>query len=81
MDTKIKEGQLERLPDFGFKENRATYMRTVKDNLILLVDKKTRHMVLRTPFGEAAFMESHKDKFQDLIDADMVKFIKGKFDR
>jgi hypothetical protein len=81
MDAKIKEGKLKELLDFEFEESKNTYFREIKYPVLLVVDKKTRYMVVKTPFGEAAFMEAHKDKFQDLIDADMVEFVKGEFDR
>lgn len=36
------------------------------------------HLV--TPMGESPFMESHKDKFEDLIDNGLIDFVKGEYD-
>lgn len=36
------------------------------------------HLV--TPMGESPFMESHKDKFEDLITMDLIDFVKGDYD-
>ncbi|WP_353096208.1 hypothetical protein [Tissierella praeacuta] len=80
MNVKIKKGNLKELINFGFKETEEYYAREIKYPVLLLVEKKTRILVVLSPLGEAAFMESHKDKFQDLIDAELVEFIKGKYD-
>lgn len=80
MDVKIKEGKLDKLINFGFAESEKIYSREVKYPVLLCVDKKTRYMVVKTPLGEVAFMEAHKDKYQDLIDNDLVEFVNGQFD-
>ncbi|TCU72842.1 hypothetical protein EV204_105178 [Tissierella praeacuta] len=81
MDAKIKEGKLQHLSSYGFQETDKSYIREIKYPVLLVVDKKTHYMVVKSPIGEVTFMESHKDKFQDLIDADLVEFVKGKLDR
>ncbi|MGJ0847396.1 hypothetical protein ACR77J_11965 [Tissierella praeacuta] len=81
MDVKIKEGNLKHLSRYGFQETEKSYIREVKHPVLLVVDKKTHYLLVKTPIGETAFMESHKDKFQDLIDAGLVEFVKGKLDR
>lgn len=81
MDVKIKSESIDKLPYYFFDETYKYYIREVKEPVFLVVDKETRYMVIKSPIGEVAFMESHKDKFQDLIDAGLVEFVKGKLDR
>ena len=48
--------------------------------LWVVVMKRTGEVKLLTPMGGSPFMEAHKDKYQELIDNDMVEFVKGRFD-
>ncbi len=76
-----KDFNLEKLKDFGFKlAGNTGWFREIKHPVYLAVDKPTRHLVVVTPYGEAAFIESHKDKFQDLLNAKIVEFVEGEFD-
>lgn len=52
----------------------------IDDDMILLVQKKTREMHLLTPMGESPFMEVHKQFYQDLFDDGYVEFVESRFD-
>ena len=45
--------------------------------LIVTMDGEL-HLI--TPMGESPYMESHKDKFEDLIRMDFIDFVKGDYD-
>lgn len=76
-----KNFDLEDLVRFGFREdinlknNTKVYLREIKSPVHLVVNTKTREIRVITPMGAAAFIESHKDKFEDLIKAEIVEFI------
>ncbi|QOR34431.1 hypothetical protein IMX26_13155 [Clostridium sp. 'deep sea'] len=71
-----------KLLDYGFNRDfkcayfkKPCYYRVVKHPVYLIVLKNTKELKLVTPNGFAAFIDAHKDKFQDLIDSDLVKFV------
>ena len=47
---------------------------------IYLVITMDRELHLVTPMGESPFMESHEADFSDLIDDDLIEYVKGEFD-
>lgn len=75
-----REIPLQELKRYGFKDEYMVMSREVKHPLYLIVDKKTRELVLLSPMGPAAYMEAHKDKFWDLITAGFVLFLKTEYD-
>ena len=87
MDVKFRpEFDMARLVDeFKFERVKPSlYVRPiVRERVVLhlVANTRRRSLEVRTPFGVAAFMEAHKEKFSDLIEADVVEFVKGKFDR
>lgn len=87
MDVKFRpEFDMARLVDeFKFERVKPSlYVRPIVHKRVvchLVANTRRRTLEVRTPFGAAAFMEAHKEKFSDLIEADVVEFIKGKFDR
>lgn len=76
-----KNINLKELEKFGFiedenlKTNKPCYSREVKFPVFLIADKETRELSVKTPLGTAVFIESHKDKYEDLLDAKIVEFI------
>lgn len=48
--------------------------------LYVIVDTITKEIHLVTPYGSSPFMEVQTKYFQELIDNDLVEFVKGKFD-
>ena len=48
--------------------------------MIYLVVSMDGELHLFTPIGESPFMESHKEKFMDLIDNGLIDFVKGEYD-
>lgn len=67
--------QLSELKWYGFRDDGAVMIREVKHPLYLVVDKKTRELVLLAPMGPAVYMEAHRDKFGDLIEAGLVHLV------
>lgn len=68
---------------FGFyleiKPNKY-FTKRIDDDIILLVQKKTREIHLLTPMGESPFMEVHTNLYKDLCDEGYVEFVEGRFD-
>lgn len=48
--------------------------------LWVVVMKRTREVKLLTLMGGSPFMEAHKDKYQDLYDAEFIEYKKGRWD-
>lgn len=68
-----------------YKGSKTIYVRPVnpKDysiSMMYLIVSMDGELHLTTPMGESPFMESHKDKFEDLIAMDFVDFVKGEYD-
>lgn len=51
-----------------------------EDGLWVIVMKRTREVKLITLMGGSPFMEVHKDKYQDLVDAGFIEYVKGRYD-
>lgn len=76
--------KLEQLSSYGFEkvpEERSNgyelYFKGLGELTALTANSKDRILRLETPMGEAAFMESHKEHFQDLLDAGIVELVKS----
>lgn len=54
--------------------------KVIDEDMLLLVQKKTRELHLVTPMGESPFMEVHTDFYKDLYKEGFIEFIEGKFD-
>ena len=88
MKAYIKKERFEefknRAEEFGYKflpDYKNNFVKTIDVNgLWILVRGRTREIKLLTISGSSPFMEVHKDKYQELIDNDMVEFMKGRFD-
>jgi len=75
MDVLIKKDvNLDRLKKFGFTDYGKYYIRPVKQKVLLTVDKETRILNIRTPLGIAAFPDSLKENYQDLIEAGVIEY-------
>lgn len=67
------------LPSFDLLRHPSVYKKI--DNLLyLFVDTVTKEIHLVTPLGSSPFMEVQTKYFQELLDDDLVEFVKGKFD-
>ena len=88
MKAYIKKERFEefknRAEEFGYKflpDHKNNFVKTIDVNgLWIRIRGRTREIKLLTPMGGSPFMEVHKDKYQELIDNDMVEFVKGRFD-
>lgn len=47
---------------------------------VFLIITMDRELHIVTPFGESPFMETHEAHFKDLIDDDLIEYVKGEFD-
>lgn len=47
---------------------------------VFLVITMDRELHIVTPLGESPFMETHEAHFKDLIDDDLIEYVKGEFD-
>lgn len=57
------------------------YVKTIDSSgLWVIVMRRTREVKLLTTMGGSPFMESHKDKYQDLFDAEFIEYKKGRYD-
>lgn len=63
----------------GTLKNPSVYKK-IDVGLYVIVDTITKEIHLVTPHGSSPFMEVHAKCFQELIDNDLVEFVKGKFD-
>lgn len=66
--------------NFSLAPNPNYYIKKIDDSLLLIISRRTRKLELFTQMGTSPFMESHKDKFKDLIDNDFIEYKKSKFD-
>lgn len=62
-----------------YKPNKY-FTKVIEDDLLLVINRKTREMQLCTPMGTSPFMEMHIQFYQELYDADFIEFIESKFD-
>ena len=56
------------------------FTKVIDDDMIILVQKKTRELYLVTPMGQSPFMEVHTQFYQDLVDKGFIEFMEGRFD-
>lgn len=62
---------------YGFlEENKTVYIKRIDKYMILIVNKRTKEMKLFTMMGSAAFIDSHKEEYQDLINNQFIRFEK-----
>lgn len=84
----IKEDRWEKFKElsnkYGFyidvKKPKLYLTKVIDEDLILLVQKKTRELHLVTPMGESPFMEVHTQFYKDLFDDGYIEFIESRFD-
>lgn len=62
-----------------YKPNRY-FTKRIDDDILLIINKKTREMQLITPAGGSPFMEVHTQFYQDLFDDGYIEFVEGRFD-
>lgn len=69
---------------YGFyldvKKPKLYLTKVIDEDLILLVQKKTRELHLITPMGESPFMEVHTQFYKDLFDDGFIEFVESRFD-
>lgn len=69
---------------YGFyvdnKKPNKYFTKIIDDDMVLIIQKKTRELHLLTPMGESPFMEVHTQFYQDLYDEGYIQFEEGKFD-
>lgn len=73
---KIKAERMNELEKFGFVKfprKHNLVFRHYSKYVLVTVNTKTRILNINTPMGTAAFPDAHKEKYQDLINADMVE--------
>lgn len=62
---------------YGFsEENKTVYAKRIDKYIILIVNKRTKELKLFTMMGSAAFIDAHKENYQDLINDDFIRFEK-----
>lgn len=77
--TKIPEGS-----NVYKRYGAVSYSRPYEPNdptcFVYLVVTLDRELHILTPMGESPFMEAHEKAFKDMLDADMIEYVKGDFD-
>ena len=63
----------------GYKPNKF-FSKLIEEDMMLIVNKKTRELHLITPMGESPYMEVHTNMYQDLLDDGYIEFQEGRFD-
>lgn len=84
----IKEDKWDKFKElsnkYGFyidtKKPKLYLTKIIDDDMVLLVQKKTRELHLLTPMGESPFMEVHTQFYKDLFDEGYIEFIESRFD-
>lgn len=72
---------LEKKNEYGYiEENKDFFAKRLDSHLLVCVHKRKREIIVVTFMGIAAFVDAHKEKYQELINNDMVEYKKGKFD-
>ena len=78
LSTKIPEGS------HSYKKYGALSYYRPYDNepgcMVYLVVTLDRELHVITPMGESPFLESHEKAFKDLVDMEMIEYVKGKYD-
>lgn len=88
MKAYIKENKWEEFKElcskYGFgvslKKPKQYFQKVIDEDIMLLVNKKTRELLLITPMGESPFMEVHKDAYKDIYDMGYIEYEEGRFD-
>ena len=88
MKAFIKESKWEKFKElcskYGFgvslKKPKQYFQKVIDEDIMLLVNKKTRELLLITPMGESPFMEVHKDTYKDIYDMGYIEYEEGRFD-
>ena len=88
MKAYIKENKWEEFKElcskYGFgvslKKPKQYFQKVIDEDIMLLVNKKTRELLLITPMGESPFMEVHKDTYKDIYDMEYIEYEEGRFD-
>lgn len=66
---------------YGFlEENKSVYGKRIDKYIILVVNKRTKELKLFTMMGSAAFIDAHKESYQDLLDNNFIRFEKTMLD-
>ena len=88
MKAFIKESKWEEFKElcskYGFgvslKKPKQYFQKVIDEDIMLLINKKTRELILITPMGESPFMEVHKDTYKDIYDMGYIEYEEGRFD-
>ena len=88
MKAYIKENKWDEFKElcskYGFgvslKKRKQYFQKVIDEDIMLLVNKKTRELILITPMGESPFMEVHKDTYKDIYDMGYIEYEEGRFD-
>ena len=88
MKAYIKENKWEEFKElcskYGFgvslKKPKQYFQKVIDEDIMLLVNKKTRELILITPMGESPFMEVHKDTYKNIYDMGYIEYEEGRFD-
>ena len=87
MNAYIKKDKWERFKhaygvQFGFYTtlDKKNYVKPLNEDVMLVVNKRTRKLDLVTPMGVSPFMEVHKQFYEDLINEGFIEYKQGKFD-
>lgn len=65
---------------YVYSKSKKYFVKTIDEDLILTVNKRTRELQLQTPMGYSPFMEVHKETYKDLYDEGFVEFEESRFD-
>lgn len=69
---------------YGFyidlKKPKQYLTKVIDDDMVLVVQKKTRELHLLTPMGGSPFMEVHTQFYKDLFDEGYIEFVESRFD-
>lgn len=68
------------LPSIDGRLKNPSVYKKIDTLLYVIVDTITKEIHLVTPLGSSPFMEVQTKYFQELVAADLVEFVKGKFD-
>lgn len=89
MYAKIKQGvSLKKLIELGYTHVKRTkamqpefYYKDIGHGCYVTIQAYSRVINIDTPMnGRVPFMDAHKEKFKELIDADMIEWERNKFD-
>lgn len=76
MKLRLKKGiSIKELLKYGFKKSGKVYLREVKHPVYLVCSIERKTLDVMTPLGSAAFIESHQDKYNDLLNDGIVELL------